>query len=237
MPAAVTVRAALADLPPIRAHLEGKMPRGARKFDTLDHYIQDIELSPYARDMREWPGLESYEGVRDHVIRSLPRDYPIFQLMQHDDQYPQAHRIAWELFLTKLGEYQEQHGVEVTEDSEVYKDLLKKTVPPYDPAKFPNKWWKLNPDHPSRTLTAHMGKDTYSHIHYASDQARVISVREAARLQSFPDGFQFAGAMNSAFTQIGNAVAPLQSYILGKHIRELLLTAARREYEMVSLYT
>ena len=36
-----------------------------------------------------------------------------------------------------------------------------------------------------------MGKDTYSHIHYDSEQARVISVREAARLQSFPDGFQF----------------------------------------------
>lgn len=237
MPAAVTVHAALADLPPIRSHLEGKMPGGARKFDTLAHYIQDVELSPYAHEMREWPGLESHEGVWDHVIRSLPRDYPIFQLMRHDDQYPQAHQIAWELFLAKLGEYQEQHGVEVTEDSEVYKDLLKKIVPPYDPAKFPNKWWKLNPDHPSRTLTAHMGKDTYSHIHYASDQARVISVREAARIQSFPDGFQFAGAMNSAFTQIGNAVAPLQSYILAKHIRELLLTAARREYEMVSLYT
>ena len=232
---AVTVRDALADLPPISAHLEGNMRRGARKFDTLARYVEIPELSAYARDMRKWPEFESHEGIFDHVIRSLPRDYQIFQRMRCDDQYPEAHKIAWELLRDKLLKYKEQYGIEITEDSEVYKDLLKKTVPPYDPGKFPNKWWKLNPDQPSRTLTAHMGKDTYSHIHYDSDQARVISVREAARLQSFPDNFQFVGAMNSAFTQIGNSVAPLQSYELGKHIRELLLMAARRVHEKVPI--
>ena len=58
---------------------------------------------------------------------------------------------------------------------------------------------------------AHLGKDGYSHIHYDSAQARTISVREAARLQSFPDGFVFRGTMNPAFRQIGNAVPPLLS--------------------------
>ena len=51
---------------------------------------------------------------------------------------------------------------------------------------------------PARTLMAHLGKDSYSHIHYDSEQARTISVREAARLQSFPDGFVFCGTMNPA---------------------------------------
>jgi len=234
LPTAYTVRDALADLPPITAHLDGKMPRGLRNFNILTRYVQGKEPSTYARDMREWPRFESKEGVWDHVVRSLPRDYPIFQRMQYDDQYPQAHQIAWELFQEKLRAYQEQHGVVIIKDSDIYRDLLKKTVPPYKPDKFPNKWWKLNPDQPSRTLTAHMGKDTYSHIHYDSKQARVISVREAARLQSFPDGFQFAGAMNAAFTQIGNAVAPLQAYRLGLHIKELLLTAKRQVYEIAS---
>ena len=54
---------------------------------------------------------------------------------------------------------------------------------------------------------AHLGKDSYSHIHFDSDQARTITVREAARLQSFPDGFVFKGSMNPAFKQIGNAVS------------------------------
>ena len=59
---------------------------------------------------------------------------------------------------------------------------------------------------------AHLGKDSYSHIHFDDQQARTISVREAARLQSFPDGFVFTGSMNSAFRQIGNAVPPLLAY-------------------------
>ena len=67
----------------------------------------------------------------------------------------------------------------------------------------------MEADKPARTLLAHLGKDGYSHIHYDSVQARTISVREAARLQSFPDGFVFSGTMNPAFRQIGNAVPPL----------------------------
>jgi DNA (cytosine-5)-methyltransferase 1 len=72
---------------------------------------------------------------------------------------------------------------------------------------------------------AHIGKDTYSHIHYDSSQARTISVREAARLQSFPDGFVFAGAMNSAFRQIGNAVPPL----LARALATQMLSQIRAE--------
>jgi DNA (cytosine-5)-methyltransferase 1 len=70
---------------------------------------------------------------------------------------------------------------------------------------------------------AHIGKDTYSHIHYDSEQARVISVREAARLQSFPDGFLFCGTMNPAFRQIGNAVPPL----MAKRLAEAMLEALK----------
>ncbi|WP_143296069.1 DNA cytosine methyltransferase, partial [Burkholderia pseudomallei] len=72
------------------------------------------------------------------------------------------------------------------------------------------------------TLMAHLGKDSYSHIHYDSRQARTISVREAARLQSFPDGFRFAGTMNPAFRQIGNAVPPLLAKALAAQMMQTL---------------
>jgi DNA (cytosine-5)-methyltransferase 1 len=75
---------------------------------------------------------------------------------------------------------------------------------------------------------AHIGKDTYSHIHWDSDQARTISVREAARLQGFPDGFVFEGTMNPAFRQIGNAVAPLMAAAIAEVMMETLRTAAMR---------
>jgi DNA (cytosine-5)-methyltransferase 1 len=97
------------------------------------------------------------------------------------------------------------------EGTEAWKLLEAEFVPPYDPGKFPNKWRKMEADAPARTLMAHLGKDSYSHIHHDSRQARTISVREAARLQSFPDGFRFCGTMNPAFRQIGNAVPPLMA--------------------------
>ncbi len=87
--------------------------------------------------------------------------------------------------------------------------LVAVIVPPYDPCKFANKWRKMSADRPARTLMAHLGKDGYTHIHYDSEQTRTISIREAARLQSFPDGFLFDSPMNPAFRQIGNAVPPL----------------------------
>ena len=108
------------------------------------------------------------------------------------------------------------------EGDEDYERIKKETVPPYDPGKFPNKWRKMEGDQPARTLMAHLGKDSYSHIHYDSNQARTISVREAARLQSFPDGFVFQGPMNPAFRQIGNAVPPLMSKALATNIMEQL---------------
>jgi DNA (cytosine-5)-methyltransferase 1 len=139
--------------------------------------------------------------------------------MRGGDEYPEARRIAERLFATKAKRRDLSPG------SYSWRVLRKSIVPPYDPTKFPNRWWKLRSSKPVRTLTAHIGKDTYSHIHYDSAQARVITVREAARLQSFPDGFIFAGAMNPAFCQIGNAVPPLLAYHIAAGIADSLRNA------------
>src|SRR5262249_55491082 len=95
-------------------------------------------------------------------------------------------------------------------------------IPPYDPGDFHEKWGKLDPDRPSWTVPAHLAKDSYSHIHYDSAQARMISVREAARLQSFPDGFLFAGNMGDCFRQIGNAVPPVLAEVIASTVMQSL---------------
>lgn len=219
LPHAVTAREAIGDLPPVTAHLEGTLKRGARRFTEAVHYRRTAweNLSPYARLMRSWRGFEARDGIYDHVLRYLPRDGRIFKAMAPGDEYPAAHRVALHLFQTSA----RRRGL--SPSSAEWNSLRDSMVPPYDETKFPNRWWKLRANGPVRTLTAHIGKDTYTHIHYDSDQARVITVREAARLQSFPDGFIFAGTMNPAFRQIGNAVPP----VLAREIALEMVSALR----------
>lgn len=221
-PDAVTAKQALEDLPEITRHLTGDMTTGARRFDELALYPDQEAPTPYGTLMRNWPGFGSEKGIRDHVIRHLPRDYPIFRRMDPGDQYPEAREKAIDLFNETILE-REQEGEEVSKDSTEYQELWDDIVPPYDPSKFPNKWRKMEPGEPARTLMAHLAKDSYSHIHYDSEQARTISVREAARLQSFPDGFVLEGPMNPAFRQIGNAVPPLLAYRLAEEMGQVLL--------------
>ena len=78
---------------------------------------------------------------------------------------------------------------------------------------FKDKYFKLHPDKPSRTIVAHLQMDNNGFIHYG-DIPRGISVREAARLQSFPDWYEFKGPLSFQFKQIGNAVPPLLAYKL-----------------------
>lgn len=220
LPRAVTACDALEDLPLIDAIGEmnaGYLKRGARRFDIPIPYPQVKEMTDFAYLMREWPGFRAGESINDHVIRYLPRDYKLFARLAPGDQYPEAYQKAELMFQEELNKQRASQNV-VKEGSKAWQALRAGIVPPYDHTKFPNKWRKMEADKPARTLMAHLGKDSYSHIHYDSTQARTISVREAARLQSFPDGFVFCGTMNPAFRQIGNAVPPLLAKAIGSQL-------------------
>jgi DNA (cytosine-5)-methyltransferase 1 len=85
---------------------------------------------------------------------------------------------------------------------------------------FDDKYKKLDENDLCRTITAHIAKDGYWYIH--PRQPRTLTVREAARVQTFPDDFRFAGPPSVAFKQIGNAVPPLIAQVVGNAIRESL---------------
>ncbi len=85
---------------------------------------------------------------------------------------------------------------------------------------FDDKYKRLDENDLSRTITAHIAKDGYWYIH--PRQARTITVREAARFQTFPDWYRFAGPPSAAFKQIGNAVPPLLAEHLGSALRSAL---------------
>lgn len=85
-----------------------------------------------------------------------------------------------------------------------------------------HKYYVLRRGEPSNTIPAHLFKDGLRHIHPDPKQARSITVREAARLQTFPDDFVFLGSMGDQYKMIGNAVPPLFGKILSSAIKYLL---------------
>ena len=104
-------------------------------------------------------------------------------------------------------------------DSKKISELYEKKIGSKSPI---HRYHVLDPDLPSTTIIAHLYKDGNRFIHYDSSQCRSITVREAARLQSFADDFEFVGTQGNAYQMIGNAVPPILAKAVGSAIAKLL---------------
>lgn len=198
----VTVREAISDLPTLMRDSSQKYK--LMNLNTIVPYKTSAEYE-YQMQMR---ANNPTNGVSGNGFRNNSRDFKTFERMQPGDNYVVACQIAE----ARLNEACAAAGVAHDPSDSRYLALRKSIVPPYEKEKFTEKWRRLDPDKPCPTVLAHMSKDTYAFIH--PWEPRGLSVREAARMQSFPDDFMFFGSMGEAYKQIGNAVPP----ILAKHI-------------------
>jgi DNA (cytosine-5)-methyltransferase 1 len=92
----------------------------------------------------------------------------------------------------------------------------------HDPKHFGNRYTVQKYNLPGTTVVAHLYKDGNLFIHPDHKQERTFTVREAARIQSFPDDFMFMGSKTNQYKQVGNAVPPLMAQQIAKAIKLFL---------------
>jgi len=194
--------------------------------------------------------LEDFKLESNYLVQDLLMDLPVLKAGEGADRYLKYKTETTEYLKSKAL----RNGIDVLtqhvarphreQDKEIYKiavqkwdkkqerlnynDLPERLKTHQNRTSFFDRFKVVAADLPySQTVVAHIAKDGHYYIHPDIKQNRSLSVREAARLQSFPDDYYFEGEKEganrtAALKQIGNAVPPLMAKAIAEKIKEII---------------
>lgn len=177
------------------------LPKYQQKEVTVGEAIDDLPKISPIWDEKKRTNKKAYtyqKGINWHIPRYHNlRDMDIYKMLAED---------------IETGEKKYTNAAAITK---IYEQKVGSKSPIH-------RYHVLRKNEPSTTIIAHLYKDGNRFIHYDSSQARSITPREAARLQSFDDDFNFIGSQGSVYQMIGNAVPPKLALAIGKAVKEFL---------------
>ncbi|WP_235531381.1 DNA cytosine methyltransferase [Phycicoccus sp. Soil748] len=177
-----------------------RLPKGIRPPAYSRGYVHDYQPR-LSGELGEWIRGHAAEGVAQHESRNhMPQDLA---------------RYAYLAFKGKQGE-----RPKVTELPSALRPLHSNLT--QDSVPFTDRFRVQLQKSPSSTVTSHISKDGHYFIHHDPLQMRSLSVREAARLQTFPDDYFFMGGRTQQYHQVGNAVPPFLAKQIGEIVAGLL---------------
>jgi DNA (cytosine-5)-methyltransferase 1 len=225
--AAVPAKAVLSGLPRLRSGL-------SKESDTVDAWLTRIRESEKRRWLRSTERCAEYQTY-DEILRSIdalrtPRkgrggefvscdvnveyrpdwflDGRLNGVLNHSTRGHIVKDLHRYLYCSCFGKIHGRSPVL----SEFPPDLLpdhQNVQEALNGSMFADRFRVQLADRPSTTITSHISKDGHYYIHYDPTQCRSLTVREAARLQTFPDNYFFCGPRTAQYSQVGNAVPPL----------------------------
>ena len=196
----------------------------------MDDRVEKITISPRLICNNLKNNTKVIKEIENIAVQEIENDLSGFTV--RDFEYIQNdfyHFINGEKVLTKLFNHKNRYNN--PRDIEIYRRLpqgansLHESIVDIMPYKsrndiFKDKYFKLDENQICKTITSHMKYDCNMYIH--PWEARGLSPREAARIQTFPDDFVFTGAQNQWYAQIGNAVPVKLAKAIGEGIMKFI---------------
>jgi DNA (cytosine-5)-methyltransferase 1 len=170
---------------------------------------QELPIAKYTKPINDYLKKTQTRNGVDFVTQHISR--------QHNERDLEIYSIAIDKWMNEKKRLK-------------YDELPKRLQTHKNVSAFLDRYKVVDPTGHSHTVVAHIAKDGHYYIYPDQKQVRSISVREAARIQSFPDDYFFEGGRTAAFKQIGNAVPPLMANAIAEAIKKELILPSNKSH-------